>query len=195
MDTNALASILRHRRKRKGRARGTRQCSLAKCNFAAQGLLLYLRLVRNSVNPLGGEPPTGEPDAGEPPSGSEGGGTLVLPTPLTGGKAEVARSTPQSTAVNLQNQGTARGNNRPLRKGKAISRAPGSAHVTEGLKSSSANALGCNECNCDAAMRGGEQQEVNGPVCRIRTRFGRVSSTSLRENGEVPTSTRGSQLR
>ncbi len=41
--------------------------------------------------------------------------------------------------------------------------------------------------NCAAAKRGGEQPEVNNQSVGKRTRFGRVTSMSLRGNGEILT--------
>jgi hypothetical protein len=60
------------------------------------------------------------------------------------------------------------------------------AHLVREVKVLSKPALQpVTDCNCVAARRGGEQQEVNDQSVGKRTRFGRVLSASLRFDGEA----------
>src|SRR4029434_1952739 len=65
-------------------------------------------------------------------------------------------------------------------------RAPESASGQRGESPLQAGALRpVTDSNCDAAMRGGEQLEVNDQSVGQRTRFGQVTSASLRVNSEA----------
>src|SRR5580765_188259 len=67
-------------------------------------------------------------------------------------------------------------------------RAPESASGQRGESPLQAGALRpVTDSNCDAAMRGGEQLEVNGQSVGKRTRFGQVTSASWRVNSEAQT--------
>jgi len=65
-------------------------------------------------------------------------------------------------------------------------RAPESASGQRGESPLQAGALRpVTDSNCDAAMRGGEQLEVNDQSVEKRTRFGQVTSASWRVNSEA----------
>src|SRR6266567_2131162 len=65
------------------------------------------------------------------------------------------------------------------------SNAPEGASSQRGASPLQANALQpVTECNCDAAMRGGEQQEVKRPVRRMTNSIRPGQTTSLLDNGE-----------